>query len=181
MACGPENPLHPAGARADSADMGFDELSTLLWQERGVLELLGFKLAEEHLILAAGHHAWLPRATAEVEQVVDLLAAADAKREHAVAELADELGLDATPTLADLAAAAPEPWGELLAGHRQAMLAHFAHIEQVSAANREILARRVAATADALAYLGAQPGVGYQRDGSPPSARGDARLVNATA
>jgi hypothetical protein len=161
--------------------MGFDELSTLLWEERGVLELLGFKLAEEHLILAAGHHAWLPRATAEVESVVELLADADRKRERAVAELAGVLGFSATPTLADLAAAAPEPWGALLGRHREAMLEHFAHIEQVSAANREILARRMAATADALTYLGAQPGVGYRRDGSPPSARGDARLVNATA
>ncbi|HUZ10080.1 MAG TPA: flagellar protein FlgN [Acidimicrobiales bacterium] len=163
--------------------MGFDKLSTLLWRERDVLDLLGFKLAEEYLVLAAGHHAWLARATAEVEQAVGLLADADHLRERAVAELVVELGLDATPTLAELAdlAAAPEPWRELLAGHRQAMLDHLAHIERVSAANREILARRMTATADALAYLGAQPGSSYGPDGNPPTLRANARLVNATA
>jgi hypothetical protein len=63
--------------------MGFDELSTRLWRERCVLELLRFKLAEEHLILASGHHSWLDRATAEVEQVVEMLELADTEREEA--------------------------------------------------------------------------------------------------
>jgi hypothetical protein len=161
--------------------MGFDELSTRLWRERCVLELLRFKLAEEHLILASGHHGWLDRATAEVEQVVEMLEVADAEREEAVAAVATLVGLDGTPTLADLAAAAPEPWAEIFAGHRESMLEHFANIEKVSAANREILARRMAATADALAYLGAQPSVAYGASGTPNRARSDSRLVNATA
>jgi hypothetical protein len=165
--------------------MAFDELSTRLWRERCVLELLRFKLAEEHLILSSGQHGWLDRATAEVEQVVEMLELADAEREEAVRAVAAELGLAATPasmpTLADLAAAAPEPWGDILTGHRTAMLEHFEQIEKVSAANREILARRMAATADALAYLGAQPSVAYGASGAPSRARRDARLLNATA
>jgi hypothetical protein len=161
--------------------MGFDELSTRLWRERCVLELLRFKLAEEHLILASGHHGWLDRATAEVEQVVGMLELADAEREEAVDAVASLLGLAGTPTLADLAAAAPEPWAEILAGHRTAMVEHFEQIEKVSAANREILARRMAATADALAYLGSQPSVAYGSSGAPAHARADARLLNATA
>jgi len=161
--------------------MGFDELSTRLWRERCVLELLRFKLAEEHLILASGQHGWLDRATAEVEQVVAMLELADAEREEAVAAVAAELGLAATPTLAELAAAAPEPWGEILAGHRRAMREHFDQIEKVSAANREILARKMAATADALAYLGAQPSVAYGASGAPARSRSDVRLLNATA
>jgi hypothetical protein len=163
--------------------MGFDELSTRLWRERCVLELLRFKLAEEHLILASGHHGWLDRATAEVEQVVAMLELADAEREESVQAVASLLGLTGTPTLADLAGAAPEPWGEILAGHRRAMVEHFEQIEKVSTANREILARRMAATADALAYLGAQPSVAYGANGAPnrSRSRADARLVNATA
>jgi hypothetical protein len=162
--------------------MGFDELSTRLWRERCVLELLRFKLAEEHLILASGNHGWLDRATAEVEQVVEMLELADAEREEAVLAVAGLLGLGDAPTLADLATAAPEPWGEILIGHRRAMLEHFEQIEQVSAANREILARRMAATADALAYLGAQPPRAYGSSGAPSRARRtDVRLVNATA
>jgi hypothetical protein len=98
-----------------------------------------------------------------------------------VAAVAELLGLAGTPTLADLAAAAPEPWSEIFAGHREAMLEHFANIEKVTAANREILARRLAATADALAYLGAQPSVAYGASGAPNLGRPDSRLVNATA
>jgi hypothetical protein len=161
--------------------MGFDELSTRLWRERCVLELLRFKLAEEHLILASGHHGWLDRATAEVEQVVQMLELADAEREEAVDAVAELLGLSGTPTLADLAEAAPEPWNDILIGHRRAMVQHFEQIEKVSAANREILARRMAATADALAYLGSQPAVAYGSTGAPTQRRRDNRLVNATA
>ena len=116
------------------------------------MELLRFKLAEEHLILASGHHAWLDRATAEVEQVVEMLELADSEREEAVAALGEELWLGTTPTLAQLVTVAPEPWSEILAGHRQSMVEHFEEIEKISAANREILAQRMASTADALAY-----------------------------
>jgi len=161
--------------------MGFDELSTRLWRERCVLELLRFKLAEEHLILASGHHGWLDRATAEVEQVVEMLELADIEREEAVDAVSALLGLSGNPTLADLAEAAPEPWSDILSGHRVAMLAHFEQIEKVSAANREILARRMTATADALAYLGSQPSVAYGSTGAPTQRRLDSRLVNATA
>ncbi len=162
--------------------MGFDELSTRLWRERCVLELLRFKLAEEHLILASGHHSWLDRATAEVEQVVEMLELADTEREEAVAAVGVELGLGSAPTLAALVAAAPEPWSEILAGHRQAMLDHFEQIEKVSAANREILARRMAATTDALAYLGVQPAVAYAASGRRAGrGRSGVQLLNATA
>jgi len=166
--------------------MGFDELSTRLWRERCVLELLRFKLAEEHMVLASGHHGWLDRATAEVEQVVDMLSLADGEREEAVVAVATELGLPVAPTpptLAELVAAAPEPWSDILAGHRKALVEHFAEIEKVAAANREILARRMAATADALAYLGVQPSVAYGASGAPArSARAaGVQLVNATA
>ncbi len=162
--------------------MGFDELSTRLWRERCVLELLRFKLAEEHLILASGHHSWLDRATAEVEQVVEMLELADTEREEAVAVVGQELGLGTAPTLAQLVDAAPEPWNDILAGHRQSMIEHFEEIEKVSAANREILARRMAATADALSYLGGQPAVAYAASGAPTRrSRNGVQLVNATA
>lgn len=162
--------------------MSFDELSTRLWRERCVLELLRFKLAEEHLILASGHHAWLDRATAEVEQVVEMLELADAEREQAVAAVGTELSLGTTPTLAQLVTVAPEPWSEILAGHRQSMIEHFEEIEKISAANREILAQRMASTADALAYLGVQPAIAYGSSGAlARRSRSGVQLVNASA
>src|SRR5438045_4734995 len=39
--------------------MGLAELSSILWRERDMLELLLFKLEEEQLVLAAGRTRWL--------------------------------------------------------------------------------------------------------------------------
>ena len=50
--------------------MGANDLSTFLWHERELLELLIFKLEEEQLLLTAGKTKWLQHATREVEQVV---------------------------------------------------------------------------------------------------------------
>ncbi|MHB1486054.1 MAG: flagellar protein FlgN [Acidimicrobiales bacterium] len=160
--------------------MGFDDVSVRLWHERRVLEMLVFKLEEEHLVLASGRHNWLAHATAEVEQVLEALKTADDSRAEAVLELAGELGLGPQPTLDDLAGAAPAPWGDILSQHRRALLATLEHIQEVSAHNREILARGIAATADALALMGEQPGSAYGADGAPSSQIAGARLVNAT-
>ncbi|HEY0397456.1 MAG TPA: flagellar protein FlgN, partial [Acidimicrobiia bacterium] len=51
--------------------MGLREVSAILWRERHLLELLLFKLDEEQLVLAAGRTRWLPRATREVEMVLE--------------------------------------------------------------------------------------------------------------
>src|SRR5260370_24300213 len=50
--------------------MGLREVSAILWRERHLLELLLFKLDEEQLVLAAGRTRWLPRATPDVEMVL---------------------------------------------------------------------------------------------------------------
>src|SRR4051794_3152225 len=50
--------------------MGLAEVSTILWRERELLELLLFKLEEEQLVLAGGRTRWLARATREVEVVL---------------------------------------------------------------------------------------------------------------
>jgi len=50
--------------------MGLSEVSSILWRERQLLELLLFKLEEEQLLLAAGRTRWLPHATREVDRVL---------------------------------------------------------------------------------------------------------------
>lgn len=161
--------------------MGFDDLSNLLWQERRILEMLVFKLEEEQLVLLSGRHNWLAHATSEVEHVLEGLQAAGEKRSAAARDVATELGLGAQATLAQMADAAPDPWREILRQHRTAMLAAFEHIQSVSERNKEILARGLAATTDALALLGQAPVTGYGADGSiPPLTRSDVRLVNST-
>ena len=50
--------------------MSLTEVSSILWRERELLELLLFKLEEEQLLLAAGRSRWLGHATREVEMVL---------------------------------------------------------------------------------------------------------------
>ena len=51
--------------------MGASEVSTLLWRERQLLDLLVFKMEEEQLILAASRPHLLGPASAEVAQVLE--------------------------------------------------------------------------------------------------------------
>jgi hypothetical protein len=119
--------------------MGFAEVSTVLWTERELLELLLFKLEEEQLVLASARTRWLAHATREVEMVIEQIRGAELSRAVAVDELAAELGLPSGPSLTALAEAAPSPWDEMLRDHRQAFLALTDEISEMSRSNRELL------------------------------------------
>ncbi len=160
--------------------MGFDEVSSQLWRQRRVLEMLLFKLEEENLILTTGRFVWLERAASEIQDVVEELRQSESDRAQAVCAVAEELGLGSAPTLAELVDASPEPWDSILDQHQKALLETFVQIERVSGHNREILARGMAATADALSLLGEQPGTSYGADGAMLPGRRGARLVNST-
>ena len=139
--------------------MGMADVSSTLWRERNLLELLLFKLEEEQLILAAGRSRWLARATAEVEMVLGEIKGAELQRAVEVDGLAAELGLHPNPSLSELAAVAPEPWNGLLEQHRAAFLVATQEITELATMNREMLAAGLRATEEALAWLvGADPG-----------------------
>lgn len=102
--------------------MPLRELSDILWRERRLLELLQFKLEEERLLADAGRVRWLHRASREVALVRGELRRTDLARAMAAETAATELGIDANPTLRQLADASPEPWSGILARHRRALL-----------------------------------------------------------
>lgn len=102
--------------------MSLREVSDILWRERRLLELLEFKLEEERLLAEAGHIRWVPRATREVAMVRAELRRAELDRAIAVESVAEELGLDHTPTLLELLTAAQPPWAGILERHRNALL-----------------------------------------------------------
>ena len=74
-----------------------NEVSTVLWRERQLLELLVFKLEEEQLLLNAGKSRWVNHASREVEIVLDQLRAAELLRAVKVESAAEELGLPSYP------------------------------------------------------------------------------------
>jgi len=119
--------------------MGFAEVSTMLWRERDALSLLLFKLVEEQLIVSAGRTRWLANANEEIEFALEQLRGTEVLRAAETDAISEELGLSNSATLAELEAAAPEPWGTLYGEHRRALVQLVAEIEQVTAQNRSLL------------------------------------------
>ena len=122
--------------------MGLPEVSTILWRERNLLDLLLFKLEEERLVMSAGLDRWLPRATREVELVLAELQHIEGPRAGALDGLAAELGLEPGRSLDEVAAAAPPPWDGLLEQHRQAFLSTAREIRPLERVHRDLLGVR---------------------------------------
>jgi hypothetical protein len=130
--------------------MGFAEVSTILWQERHLLELLQFKLDEQQLLLAAERARYLAFAGAEIERVLEELRHVELVRAIEVDTLAESLGLQPSPSLAELAEASPPPWGALFAQHRAALQEQTDDIRAIAATNRSLLVNGEAALRELL-------------------------------
>ncbi len=119
--------------------MGLAELSSILWRERDMLELLLFKIEEEQLVLAAGRSRWLAHATREVELVLEQIRLTEVLRAAEVAAVGAALGIGTDPSLAQLADAVDEPWSDLFRQHRKTFRALTAEISALAETNRELL------------------------------------------
>lgn len=136
--------------------MGLSEVSTILWQERDLLEQLVFKLEEQQLLLAAGRTRWLARAADELDAVMEDLRHVELLRAIEVDDTAKALGIAAGPSLAALAAAAPEPWDGLLAQHRDALVLLADEVRDRSTHNCDLLGRGEAAVRELLLVTGSR-------------------------
>ncbi len=130
--------------------MGLNELSTALWRERELLEMLLFKLEEEELVLTSGRTRWLGRAAREVESVLDQIRSVELGRAIEADDAAREVGLPEGASLLELAKAAPSPWNDLLRGHHVALTDVTSQIDALSHSNRDVLSQAVRATQEAL-------------------------------
>ncbi len=150
--------------------MSANDLSTLLWRERELLELLLFKLEEEQLLLTAGKAKWLPFATREVEQVLARLRTAGMERTVESAAVAVEWGAREDATLRDLVRAAPtDAWRDIFQSHLTALTGLTAQIADIRDANLTYLRAASRSTQETLADLAPQPGV-YDDRGAPAMA-----------
>ncbi|POH59399.1 flagellar protein FlgN [Arthrobacter glacialis] len=139
--------------------MGPEELTTLLWRERELLELLVFKLEEEHLILTSGKTRWLDNATREVSHVVNRLRAATLERTAVAAEVALKWGLTDDAGLLDLADGAPAgPWQEILSDHHSAMMTTVEQIRGLRDTNLQFLRAGLRSAQDTAANLTTEAG-----------------------
>jgi hypothetical protein len=166
---------------ADTDAMGLDELSVCLWEQRAALEHLAFRLEEELLVLAAGRHRWLTRTLAEVTEAFTAVDAAEGRRAGAARTVAEELGLAPDATLAMLADAAGGEQGDTLRRHRATLRQLVETVQGLTDRASELLARNLAATADALALLGVTSTPSYEAGGAPVAATAGAWLVDTRA
>jgi hypothetical protein len=160
-----------------SGRMSLTDLSSVLWRLRELLELLLFKLEEEQVLLASGRTRWVAHATREVELVLEQIRHAEVVRAAHTHAVATELGLAPDVSMANLAAAAPAPWNELLHQHRRAFVTMTAEITALANANRDLLTRgQRAARETMLMVAGSVETYGSRGQTTPLDRR--ARLVD---
>ncbi|MCU4183720.1 flagellar protein FlgN [Acidiferrimicrobium sp. IK] len=121
-------------------DIALQELSSLLWCERQVLDRLEFKLIAEQLVLRSGQVRWLSRASDEVAAVLDEIRSAELSRAVAFAALARELGVADLPPLRELIDRLNDPWPDIFRAHRRALAAQTAELGRLAEETRSLLA-----------------------------------------
>lgn len=131
----------------------YTAVSNALWVQRETLQTLLYRLVSEKLILISGSSRWLPRADDEVRAAVEQLRGGELIRAAEVEELTRILGLDPGASLAELAAASPEPWGTLLADHRTALRTLAFEVNGVADENQQLLDAGSRAVAETLAEI----------------------------
>jgi hypothetical protein len=130
--------------------MDHQHLSTLLWREHELLDLLLFKAEEKQYLIVTGKSRWLARIAHEIEVVLDQLRVLEVERAAATEQIAARLGLDANPSLRQLAEVAPAPWSELYTRHHEGLLLLVTELRGLSAANKDLIEGGLAAISDAL-------------------------------
>jgi flagellar biosynthesis/type III secretory pathway chaperone len=131
--------------------MDHQHLSTLLWREQELLDLLLFKAEEKQYLIVTGKSRWLARIAHEIEVVLEQLRTLEVERAAATEQIAGRLGLDANPSLRQLADSAPAPWNDLYAKHHEALLTLVSELRGLSDANKELIESGLAVINDALA------------------------------
>jgi len=128
----------------------YQHLSTLLWREQELLDLLLFKAEEKQYLIVTGKTRWLPRIAHEIEVILDQLRTLEVERASATEVMAAHLGIGANPSLRQVAEAAPAPWNDLFAKHHEALLVLVTDLRSLSDTNRELIEGGLAAIGETL-------------------------------
>ncbi|MGH3331832.1 MAG: flagellar protein FlgN [Nocardioidaceae bacterium] len=145
--------------------MAMQDLSSVLWRERELLETLLFKLEVEQLVLAGGRTRWLAAAAREIQSVLETVRETELLRSVASDTVAQELGLEPNASLREIAEASEEPWRGIWRDHHEAFVTVAAQITELAETNRELLTSGYQAAQATL--LSMTDGAGtYGADGS---------------
>lgn len=119
--------------------MPMEDLSSVLWRERELLETLLYKLEVEQMVLSQGRTHWLATAAREIEEVLEQVRSIELLRAIELDVVANELGLDPNPALHEVADRCTEPWKTIWLDHRDAFTHVATQIQKMSVTNRELL------------------------------------------
>ncbi|MCW2742355.1 MAG: flgN [Blastococcus sp.] len=136
--------------RKGGGHVDYQHLSTLLWREQELLDLLLFKAEEKQYLILTGKTRWLARIAHEIEVVLDQLRTLEVERAAATEAIAVALGIGSNPSLRQVAEVAPAPWNDLLAKHHEELLVLVTDLRSLSDANRELIEGGLSAIGDAL-------------------------------
>jgi hypothetical protein len=150
--------------------MPMENLSSLLWRERDLLELLLFKLEVEQLVLTGGRSHWLPVAAREIEAVLEDIRDVELLRVVCVDAVAAELGLGPAPSLLEIAEHSGEPWRAIWLDHREAFTTVATSITEMSQSNRVLLTAGYQAAQATLLSMTETSGT-YGADGAVDAGR----------
>jgi hypothetical protein len=145
----------------------YQHLSTLLWREQELLDLLLFKAEEKQYLILTGKTRWLARIAHEIEVVLDQLRTLEIERAAATEAIAAHVGLDANPSLRQVAEKAPAPWADLLGKHHEALLVLVTELRSLSEANRELIVGGLSAIGEALLSVRTPTAGTYSQHGRP--------------
>lgn len=144
----------PAGIRDETTEGGghvdYQHLSTLLWREQELLDLLLYKAEEKQYLILTGKTRWLARIAHEIEVILDQLRSLEVQRAAATEAVAVRQGVGANPSLRQLAEVAPAPWNDLLSKHHEALMVLVTELRSLSDANRELIEGGLAAIGNVL-------------------------------
>lgn len=123
-----------------------EDLSTLLWRQHELLDLLLFKAGEKQYLVISDQLRWLPRIAAEIETILTDLSALEKERATVVATIAaDHHFAEENPSLREIANAVGEPWAPILLEHHENLLRIVTDIRALSEVNKGLIENSMAA------------------------------------
>jgi len=154
----------------------YSAVSSMIWRERELLDLLLFKLTEERLILASGQARWLAHANREVETILAELRDVEVLRAVEVDHLAEVLKLGAEPSLTAIIETSAEPWKSLFHDHRESLIALVEEVRGLTSDNQQLLTTGAQAVRETLLALRQEVST-YDSTGTARGAHGTRRSI----
>jgi hypothetical protein len=133
------------------------------------IELLGalrYRFIVLGALAGADQGPSLPTAVREVELSFEALRIADLVRASIAAQIAQELELEATPRLDELAKRTEGAWSEILLERRHSLIFAVTSIQSLANTLKTAMGRRVTLAEDAMAFLRGDHTSSYQKSGS---------------